>query len=748
MNLIVAASAWEINYKFFKISINPEPLGFAGDGSQGGELAEPPSGGISPGCRKIDSLLSLFLLYLAQIIVTELILGVIGALYLVNVILLNLGIFLFLHFGLPKKKPYTFAATKPRPLAWLRSLLPGANPKQRPSAALGMSWGMDFNYQRIKEATLSLFQNRLILLSLAVILGFGITKIFINLVNPPFGWDSLNYHFVFPLEWLKDANLNTPITISDDPSPSYYPINGSLFYLWLIFPFKNVFLADLGQLPFFILAVLSVFNIARRIGINRAYSFYAAVLFLLIPNFFKQLSIAYVDLMVAGLFLACLNFLIALSKEFSWQNTLLYAICQGLFLGTKTVALPYSVLLFPPFIYICLKNNKNINKLLLIAASMSIVIILGGFSYIRNFVETGNPLYPLDFQLMGKTIFKGVMDSGTYQAHFTVQDYRLSKLLFHEGLGPQSLLFILPSVFLALPVTLIKRRKQLDFSLIYLLTLPISLYLIYRFIIPLANTRYLYPLLGIGMIVGFYTAQTLNMPHRIVGAVAAMCILASMAELAKRQELIAGLILTFTLFLLLPYFAKYLNFKSLLKVPCLILSFILLISALLFLEKWYLKNEYPRYLKMIKYSGFWPDAARSWDWLNNNTHGQNIAYVGRPVPFPLYGSRFKNNVYYVSVNKTEPAKLHYFPASYYRWDGDFLNLHRNLEAPGNYRFGADYSLWLNNLKKRAIDYLFIYSLHQIKGIEFPLEDLWAADNPGIFKLVFKNETIHIYRLMR
>jgi len=151
---------------------------------------------------------------------------------------------------------------------------------------------------------------------------------------------------------------------------------------------------------------------------------------------------------------------------------------------------------------------------------------------------------------------------------------------------------------------------------------------------------------------------------------------------------------------------------------------------------------------MGKYSGFWPQATKAWEWLNNHTQGNNIAYVGRPVPFPLYGTNFKNNVYYVSVNKTEPAKVHYFPNGYYSWGDDFLGLHKNLELKGNYRGDADYSVWLNNLIRKNTDYLFIYSLHQTKDIAFPLEDSWAKGNPDKFNPVFLNQTIHIYRILK
>jgi len=713
MNLIVGASAFLLNYRILRFR------------------------------NFIDSLLSLFILYFSQIVLTELFLGIWGKVFIQNVILLNLAI-LFVIWALTRNKESSFCFGVGKYKTFLTTETSQGRVLSPPT-----SLANEVSCKISKEQLSQLLGNKIILFAAAIILAFASIKILINLVNPPFGWDNLNYHFTFPVEWLKHGNLGNPITISDDFSPTYYPINGSLFFLWLIFPFKNVFLADLGQIPFFVLAFLSTYNISKKIGLNKDFSLYAAILFLLIPNFFKQLQIAYVDVMVASLFLVCLNYLISLYQEFSPKNLLLYSMSLGLFLGIKTVALPYSILLFLPFVLLFFKHS---NKYSLFIFSILIIIALGGFSYLRNFIETRNPFYPLDFKLFGLSIFKGVIDIGTYRAHFKPEDYSLAKLLFHEGLGVQTILFILPSIFLALPVTLIKKRKMPGFILTYFLILPFLIYLVYRYIIPLPNTRYLYPLLGIGMIIGFYTVGILGMPRRLINILVAICLLASLPELAKRQELIASVMLTFLLFFLLPPFIKYIGQKWLIKKHLFIylpLLFIFLIIPLLaLLEKDYVNNEYSRYASMVKYSGFWPDATRAWDWLNRNTQRNNIAYIGRPVSFPLYGTNFKNNVYYVSVNKTEPAKLHYFPNSHYHWGYDFLSMHRNLEEEGNYRSDADYSVWLDNLNRRNTDYLFVYSLHQTKDIEFPLEDAWAGANPGKFSPVFTNETIHIYKIIR
>lgn len=665
----------------------------------------------------VDSLISWFLVYFAQIVITELLLGIIGRLFLVDLIILNLGILLVVY-----------AATRKKTL--------------------------QFSPIGISALVNALLQNKLIFFCSVVILAFGLVKVGINLLNPPFGWDSLNYHFTFPVEWLKHGNLNNPITIFDDPSPTYYPINGSLFYLWLIFPLKSVFMADLGQAPFFVLAFLSVYSLSRKNSLSKEIAFYAAVLFSLIPNYFKQLQIAYVDVMVAALFLASVNFIFALFESFSLKNVSIYGISMGLLVGIKTIALPYSILLFLPFL--CLATRKK-DKFYLLIVCILIIIALGGFSYLRNLFQTGNPLYPFDLKIFGQTIFKGVMDSKTYGAHFTSSDYSIAKVLFHEGLGIQTLLLVFPALFLALPFVV--SRKKRNFALVYYAILPVLIYLIYRYMIPLANVRYLYPLLGMGVVLALFIAQDIHLPKIFLRILIFVCVLVSMTELAKRQELVSSFMLTIFILSLYPYLRNlgenlgdshlnigdcHLNHLNLKVTVTVTVTAAILLS---FFSGWYAKNEYPRYKKMVKYSGFWPDATEAWEWLNQNTVGNNIAYAGRPVPFPLYGSAFKNNVYYASVNKTDPAKLNYFTNSYYSWGRDFESLHNNLEKEGNYRGGADYWAWLNNITKRKTDFLFVYSLHQTKEVKFPIEDKWASQESAKFNPVFKNRTIHIYKIL-
>jgi hypothetical protein len=162
------------------------------------------------------------------------------------------------------------------------------------------------------------------------------------------------------------------------------------------------------------------------------------------------------------------------------------------------------------------------------------------------------------------------------------------------------------------------------------------------------------------------------------------------------------------------------------------------------MEKDYTNNEFKRYATKKLRKIYTAELTEGWQWLNENTKRANIAYTGRPLPFPLYGSKLKNNVYYVSVNEVEPAWLHCFPNSELIWNEKYSNMHSVLAEDNNYRGKPSLSAWKKNLKQRNIEYLVVYPLHQINI--FPIEDNWAKSNPNIFELLFSNDKIRIYKV--
>jgi hypothetical protein len=406
----------------------------------------------------------------------------------------------------------------------------------------------------------------------------------------------------------------------------------------------------------------------------------------------------------------------------------------GLLLGTKTAGLPYTGILVLYFIWVIVRR-KGIKVLLGILLLAGVGIILfGGYGFIRNYLVSGNPLYPLDYVLCGKKIFKGVMPITNYQSQWGPGDFNFNKLFFSEGLGTQFILLIAPSTILA-PFLALKKR-EFNFAII----LPIILFLTFYYIIPQLWVRFLYPYLAVGTVVGYWMLKELFIKDKLLNGFFVFFVLSSVAELAGHIELVSSLVLAALLFGFLILKNKYqLRFKK----HSFLSAMIVLIGILSFGEGKYLNQEYERY---ITEAPFPEEEALAWKYLNEVTlkEGANIAYVGRPQPFPLYGTKFKNNVFYISVNKNEPF-LHAYKDSFYKWSPDYNIKHAVIRRSGNYRGDADYNIWIKNLENKKIDYLFIYALHRI--VDFPFEDEWAKYHPQKFQLTYSNKLVHIYKVL-
>ena len=681
MNLIVLVSAYLLTYKLFAFR------------------------------RLIDSCLAFFIFYFGQIIVTQTFLGIAGRLNLKNVILLNSVLCVVIWLAARGKKS-------------------------------------SFSTYGLREGLRDFFSNKIVLFAVAFMLGFGIVKIAINLINPPCGWDDISYHLVFPVEWLKSGNLNTPISICDDPSTPYYPINGNLFFLWFMFPLSNVFLADLGQVPFFLIAFFAIYAICRKLDLTKELSFYAAALFLITPNVFKQLEISYVDVMVAALFLGALNFLLALTQEFSYRHLIAWSVYVGAFLGTKTSAILYGGLLIIFFVFLLVANllkegrAGKISVYFLIFVSLA--ILLGGYSYIRNYLLTGNPLFPADITLLGRKVFKGVMPFSTYRAHWTPGDFNLKKFLFGEGMGGQFLIFVLPSLLVSIPLAFQALRKSRNPALSFMYMLPILLYLVFMKFMPQYWVRYLYPFLGAGYIVSMLAVQHFNIPRILLKILIFACVVGSVAELCGHFDLFCSMMLSIMFFFLLPFLTRIR-----LRLISLTFGAAFLLILFSFLNRDYDKHEFERYVLGNKqYMGYLKDDRLAWKWVNDHTKNSRIAYTGIPHMLPLYGTLFKNDVLYVSVNKVHPAQLHNFTHACYTWDTDYLKVIKGLERQGNFRENPDYSTWRKNLLSENIEYLVVYSFRRLKNAVFPFEDDWAQSHPGDFDLAYRNDAVHIFRLRR
>ncbi len=582
--------------------------------------------------------------------------------------------------------------------------------------------------------------NRFLLFSVSALSGFLAIKVIYNLRYPPLGWDSIGYHLVFPVEWMKKGKIWFHPIIFGDPSPSYYPFMGGLYYFWLLLPFRSAFMADAGQFPFYVGLLIATYGFSRRLGLDREVSVYAAILLGLIPNVMKHVEVSYVDLMVAAYFMIALYFASLFYVEKNFSDLFFASLAAAFLVGTKSNGLLWFALLVPYlFAGACKAFWKRKKDFVLFGfCATAILFLYGAPSYVRNLILTGDLTYPLSFK-MGPFVSRGVIPLEGYRYH-PGGEFRWSEFYFHNGLGAQLLILITPGLFITLFLEL--RKKKIDWERLYWIFLPLLSFWVWVFVVPIpGNVRYIYHAFAVGCVVSLSAYDRL--PRKILRLFVLLCVLASAAELAGHWELIFSLF-GMVMLMALGELKRGKKFSVAFSPRLWVAAASVLVIFLGALEVLYRKNEFDLY-PHSQFSNYDERLAQAWKWVNVHTppKGARVAYTGTCLPYPLYGTDLKNDVFYATVNG-QPASLHL--------------------CGGDYRRGARYDRWEKVLLEGGVDLVVVYDIVRKADLPpfvrrpnavdentigvFPIEDAWAREHPERLSLVFQNERVHIYSVKK
>jgi hypothetical protein len=241
---------------------------------------------------------------------------------------------------------------------------------------------------------------------------------------PPYVWDTLNYHLPKVADWVqygKLVALPTPVT------RSYWPANFELFQTWFVLFFHHDFLIEVAGLPFYLLAILSVYSSGRSLEFSRNWSASLAVIYALTPSVLMNAVSCKNDIAVAALYLFSLAVMLDFRK---YRNRVgshaVVAVASILMaMGTK----PYIFFILPGLILIglwCFRSGRIGSKQIIgqnssflgVCFLLTAALILGAYWYVRNYWIFENPFYPVDFRLFGHLVFgdgQGGGQQGTFR---------------------------------------------------------------------------------------------------------------------------------------------------------------------------------------------------------------------------------------------------------------------------------------------------------------------------------------------
>ena len=263
---------------------------------------------------------------------------------------------------------------------------------------------------------------------------------------PDFSWDGLFYHGPTMhfwarkgyIHWIKigPSSLQSPIDILWNGLPKGVELIGFIMVRATGLPR----LLNAINLPFLLLGVLAVVSLSRTLGASTRWARMAGVLYIFIPINISLSATTYIDPGVASCYLALfalVGIVLARIKDglLPWRLLPALGCGLGLSLAAKVpgiVLLPTVVILLALRIFRAGRRMPSpatdphrsgnssgvqpptISSLRIfgkggvyILIMLAVTFFVGGYWSARNYLQTGNPVYPANISVAGMTVFRG-----------------------------------------------------------------------------------------------------------------------------------------------------------------------------------------------------------------------------------------------------------------------------------------------------------------------------------------------------
>jgi hypothetical protein len=303
---------------------------------------------------------------------------------------------------------------------------------------------------------------------------------------PMINYDSLWYHLPIMARWYQEGAfirmedfMRTGVWTTDQIT--FYPFNWEILCTLFAMPFQEDFLVALPNLIIWLVLGLSIYAVSCLIGATRVYSLAATALVLTTPLILQHINSLHVDLPFAAFFMTSTYFALSYHKTRSPSDVALFVISSGLLLGTKMSAVGYGIL--PVLVLLLLEIqaaviDKRAPKLFNQPVRIAVPVLLfgaaccfliGGFWYLKNWIEVGNPLGDVRVQVAGFSFPGSVSLSELRQTNlatlFSFTNVSHLKILVMQSLVRLQIPFVVLLLqMLLLPWVWFSKKRQIQIA--------------------------------------------------------------------------------------------------------------------------------------------------------------------------------------------------------------------------------------------------------------------------------------------
>lgn len=217
---------------------------------------------------------------------------------------------------------------------------------------------------------------------------YAATLLLVFAIGFPAGAESVAYHLPNGFVAFQTGSLRIADTM-------FYSANNADAGLWNAYlaTFASERFVALAQLPFLPPLALATYGCARRLGADARAAAFAAVGILSVPVIWQHAGVAEAD--SAGLAFVAIALYFVLARDLPRMRFVVAGLALGLAFGIKSLFLVAGGLVLLVAVALGWGRDRATRVASDAALVAAAALALGGFWLVRNFVETGNPLYPI-----------------------------------------------------------------------------------------------------------------------------------------------------------------------------------------------------------------------------------------------------------------------------------------------------------------------------------------------------------------
>jgi len=267
--------------------------------------------------------------------------------------------------------------------------------------------------------------------------------------------DAATFHLNNVAEWIRHGSFWLVDDFVYDRAAGNYPQTGDVFMLSVILPFDYDFLARLIGWPFTAMLGVAVYAGARELSAPRSTATLLAAAVIAMPAVIYIAPVGLGDPEMLGLYAAGGYFLLRHWRTRDGFDLALAAIGLGLSLGTRWYAVYAVVAALAVWLAALLLARRRTRgagakgdergarpAVGAIVGALALVTLCGGFWFLRNWVESGNPAFPVEVAPLGVELFPAPVDRVRELLGYTLADYLGRPGIYRDTIIPEFLEFM------------------------------------------------------------------------------------------------------------------------------------------------------------------------------------------------------------------------------------------------------------------------------------------------------------------